>query len=143
MNPSNEPTNQRLSHTQVNDVPNPIVVHFPDFKDAALSLAITSRDFAPCKKLFLDSNWITPELRRNVERFCPGRGEIDHGTGVRDTNALQKACAVLFQEGHIFASAKQLKQVTTLFLEKWSVKCVQHGKKLTIKIRGHPADGRP
>jgi hypothetical protein len=37
---------------------------------------------------------------------------------------------LLFHEGHIFASAKQLKQVATLFLEKWSVRCVQHGKKI-------------
>jgi hypothetical protein len=107
------------------------ILHVPDFKDAAMSIAITSGDFAPCKKLFIESNWITSELRRrHIETIFPKPGEIDIGTGVRDTQAFQNACAVLFHEGRIFTSAKQLKQVVTLFLEKWSMRCVQHGKKI-------------
>jgi hypothetical protein len=133
MDPSNVPTNQGPSHTQVGDVDvsdSATIVHVPDFKDAAMQLAMTSGDFAPCKKLFIESNWITSELRLHVETIFPKPGEIDIGTGVHDTQAFQNACAVLFHEGHIFASTKQLKQVATLFLEKWSVRCVQHGKKI-------------
>jgi hypothetical protein len=106
------------------------VVHVPNFEDAAISLAITSGDFSPCKKLFLESNWITSKLRCHVKTLFPKPGEIDIGTGVRDTQAFQNACAILFHEGRIFVSTKQLRQVATLFLEKWSVRCVQHGKKI-------------
>jgi hypothetical protein len=86
----NETTNQHISPNPVGhvpdapDIPAPLVVHVPDFKDPALLLAITSGDFEPCKNFFLDSDWITPNLRRHVESLFPGREAIDNGTGVRD-----------------------------------------------------------
>jgi hypothetical protein len=86
--------------------------------------------------MFLDTERITPKLHRHVESMFPGRGAIENGTGVPNKAAYQLACSVLFcsvlfKEGCIFASFKQLKQVATLFLDKWGVKkCVQHGKKI-------------
>jgi hypothetical protein len=58
-------------------VPDSITVfHVPDFKGAAISLAMTSGDFAPCKKLFLESNWIPSKLRRHVEIIFPKLGKL-------------------------------------------------------------------
>jgi hypothetical protein len=40
------------------------------------------------------------------------------------------ACSVLFKTGRIFSSSKQLKQVSTLCLDKWGGQCAQHRKKI-------------
>jgi hypothetical protein len=42
------------------------------------------------------------------------------------------ACSVLFEKGRIFSSPLQLKQVATLFLDKWGVQCAKHGKKIVF-----------
>jgi hypothetical protein len=101
------------------------VVHVPDFKDPALSLALSSGDFISCKNMFLNSDcWTTPDLRCHAESMFPAPGAIGNDTGVRDKAAFQQVCSVLFKEGHIFASPKQLNRAATLFLDKWGVKCV-------------------
>jgi hypothetical protein len=60
MDPPNETANQHhLPHdpvVQATDdpvLPSNRFIHVPDFKDPALSLAITSGDFEPCKKCFM------------------------------------------------------------------------------------------
>jgi hypothetical protein len=64
---------------------------------------MTSGDFVPCKNIVLDSDWITPELRRHIdESMFPGWGAIENGTGVRDKAAFQLACYVMFKKGHSF-----------------------------------------
>jgi hypothetical protein len=74
------------------------VIHVPDFKDPTLSLAITSGDFEPCKNMFHDSDWITPDLRQYVKSLFPGRDAIYNGTGVRDTVAFKRACSIIFKK---------------------------------------------
>jgi hypothetical protein len=81
-------------------------IHVPDFKDPALSLAITSGDFEPCKQNLHDSNWMTPDLRQHVESLFPGRDAIDNGTGVRDTVAFKRVCSIIFEKGRVYASSK-------------------------------------
>jgi hypothetical protein len=92
--------NQHPSEPHIEHVPDLHVVHVPDFKDPALSLALSSGDLAPCKTMFLNSNWITPDLRRHVESLVlPALGVIKNGAGVRDEGAFQEACSVIFKEG--------------------------------------------
>jgi hypothetical protein len=50
------------------------------------------------------------------------------------------ACSVLFEKGRIFSSPLQLKQVATLFLDKWGVQCAKHGKKIVFYY--HALDGK-
>jgi hypothetical protein len=49
MDASNESANQHPAETHVEHVPDPLVVHVPDFNYPAVSLVMTSGDFAPCK----------------------------------------------------------------------------------------------
>ena len=105
-------------------------VHVPHFKEPALALAQLSNDYTTCKTMFLDADWVTPDLRRHVESLFPSHHAIKSGTGVRDKTAFKDACSVLFATGRIFSSPTQLKQAASVFLDKWGVKCSQHGKKI-------------
>jgi hypothetical protein len=105
-------------------------VHVPDFKGPALALARISGDYTVCKKIFHEADWVTLELRRHIENLYPSCDDINQGTRVRDKLAFTDACSVLFKKGRIFSSLKQLKQVASLFLDKWGGQCSQHGKKI-------------
>jgi hypothetical protein len=107
-----------------------LTVHVPDFKGTPLSIARLSGDYTVCKKIFKEADWVTPSLRSHVEKFFPSRDAINSGTRVRDKVSFMDACFVLFKTGRIFSSPKQLKQVATIFLDKWGGQCVQHGKKI-------------
>jgi hypothetical protein len=105
-------------------------VYVPAFKGPSLALARSSGDYTVCKKLFSDSDWVTPDLRRHIETLFPSCDSINSGTRVRDKVAFMDACSVLFKKGRIFSSQLQLKQVATLFLDKWGGQCSKHGKKI-------------
>jgi hypothetical protein len=62
MDASNKPANQHPSEPHVEHVPDLHGVHVPDFKDPSLRLALSSGDSAPRKTMFLDCDWMTPDL---------------------------------------------------------------------------------
>jgi hypothetical protein len=121
---------------------------FPTSKqEPALALALLSHDYTACKTMFLDADWITPDLRRHVKSMFPSRDAIMSGTRVRDKIAFKNACSVHFKKGRIFSSPKQLKQVAALFLDKWGGQCSQHGKKIICyyhaPMKRKEKEGRP
>jgi hypothetical protein len=89
-----------------------------------------SGDYSVCKKIFHEADWVTPELRRHIENLFPSCDAINSGTRVRGKLAFVDACSVLFKKDRIFSSPKQLKQVASLFLDKWGGQYSQHGKKI-------------
>jgi hypothetical protein len=120
------------SNTSANHHPTePHVVPVPDFKDLELSLAPSSGNFASCKMMFLDSDWMTPTFVATWRASFLPRVQLimTLGSVTRQLSNLQ-VCSALFEEGHMFASHKQLRQVASLFLNKWRVKCTHHGKKI-------------
>jgi hypothetical protein len=107
-----------------------LTVHVPDFKEPTISVARLSGDYTVCKKIFSEADWVTPDLRRLIETLFPTGDAINSGTRVRDKVAFMNACTILFKEGRIFSSPMQLKQVATVFLDKWGSQCAKHGKKI-------------
>jgi hypothetical protein len=130
MDPSNETDNPTPMVTYTDHHADTLTVYVPDFKQPALASALLSNNYTPCKTMFADADWITPDLRLNVESLFPSQDAITTGTRVRDKLAFKEACSVLFKKGRIFSSPKQLKQIATLFLDKWGGQCSQHGKKI-------------
>jgi hypothetical protein len=132
MDLSNETHNPTPTVTYADHHADALTVHVPDFKQPALASALLSNDYTPCKTMFADADWITPDLRLHVESLFPSQDAITTGTGVRDKLAFKEACTVLFKKGRIFSSPKQLKQVTALFLDKWGGQCSQHRRKKIV-----------
>jgi hypothetical protein len=81
-----------------------LTVHEPDFKGPALSTARLSGDYTVCQQLFSGADWLTPDLRRHIERLFPTCDVINSGTRVRDKVAFMEACTALFEVGRIFSS---------------------------------------
>jgi hypothetical protein len=44
-----------------------LTVYVPDFKAPTVALATSSGDFTFCKKMFLEADWVTPDLCSHVE----------------------------------------------------------------------------
>jgi hypothetical protein len=82
-------------------VPETPLVYVPDFKGPALAMARLSGDYTVCKKLFLEADWVTQDLRRHIETLFPSCDAINSGTRVRDKVAFMDACSVLFEKGRI------------------------------------------
>ena len=99
-------------------LPETLIVHVPDFKGPALAQAKSSGVYTVCKKVFSDSDWVIPDLRRHIENLFPSCDAIHRETRVRDKVAFMDACSVLFKKGRI-SSPMRLSQVVTVFLDKW------------------------
>jgi hypothetical protein len=102
----------------------------PDLKGPALALARISGDYTVCKKIFHKADWVIPELRWHIENMFSCCDDINSDTRVRNKLAFMDACSVLFKKDRTFSSPKQLKQVVSLFLDKWGGQCSQHGKRI-------------
>ena len=108
-------------------------IFVPDFRHATVESAIqdgTTEGFHTARNILQNQSWITRDLQDYMEQFFPQDGDIAQGTAIRNPEAFESACTVLFKHGNIYASAKQLTQVVTLFLDKWGAKAVCHGKKI-------------
>jgi hypothetical protein len=84
------------------------------------------KDFLNRELLKMD--WITTDLRLEVIALFPSRDEKDPATGKRDHDAFVTKAQILFPVGRLFASFKQLDQVSKLFLEAWAISKV-HGQR--------------
>ena len=68
------------------------------------------------KEEFSDKNWITSELKEEIELCAPGKDDIDpKKDNLRNKITLENAANRLFQKGRIFASHIQLVQVVKNF----------------------------
>jgi hypothetical protein len=77
MGPSNETDNTTLTVTHADHHVAALTVHVPELKQPALASALLSNDYTPCKTMFADANWITPDLRLHVESLFPSQDAID------------------------------------------------------------------
>jgi hypothetical protein len=81
MDPPNETANPTPMGTYADIHAEALTVHVPDFKEPVLTLALLSNDYMPCKTMFLDADWTTPDLCLHIESLFPSRDAIKNGTG--------------------------------------------------------------
>ena len=97
-------------------------VHIPDF---TLKFEDTQR-YPPelHVKDMEDNDWITEELRAEVLECCSSKDNIGNPNNhnQRSLGDFEEACLRLFPVGRVFASYKQLHQVSDMFLSSWAVK---------------------
>lgn len=83
----------------------------------------------PCLKELLnvaeslkDCNWVTDGLSAEIQALFPTKNEIDaNNNNQRDLDAFKLKAAKIFPVGRVFASYRQLEQVSSLFLNAWAV----------------------
>jgi hypothetical protein len=95
-------------------------VYIPDFLAAKVESGdgdelIHIRDRPQCK------NWLSDELVNEITGFFPNSDDIDPITGVREHTIFSENCLKLFPQDCIFASDKQIEQMTAMFLEVWAI----------------------
>jgi hypothetical protein len=109
------------------------IIYVPDFCDVSVDSAIadgTRLGLETARNFLQDQNWITRDLLVHLEQFYPQDGDITPGSGIRNPEAFKRACSSVFEKGCIYASSKQLTQVSQLLLDKWGAKSVSLGKKI-------------
>jgi hypothetical protein len=128
---SNESANQHPSKPHVKHVlPDPCGVHVPDFKDPELSLTLSSGDFAPCKTMFLDSDWMTPDLHRHIKSMFPALGVIENDTRVRDKELSRSLFHAMQRRTNLRLSSQTAEASSDVVPRQMGSECVQHGKKI-------------
>ena len=83
------------------------------------------------KSKFDSLNWITVDLQNEIQSCCPTKDEISNlSNGRRDNGSFSNKCSKLFFEGRIFASRKQLDQVSEMFLKSWCCRKIHTSKSI-------------
>jgi hypothetical protein len=103
------------------------VVYIPDFLAAELE---SGNDLIDIRDRLQQKNWLTDKLIHEITKLFPTSDNIDPMTGARDQTRFSENCLKLFPKDRIFASEKQIDQVTTVFLEAWAVVKAHNGKKI-------------
>ena len=103
----------------------------PPFLESKFSSACTHNTHKNVNaELLQKMDWITPELKMEISSHFPSQNDIDIN-GNCDKEKFKVHCELMFPVGRIFASAKQIHQVSTMFLDAWGVSCASSGKKIS------------
>jgi hypothetical protein len=116
-------------------VPNPSVnqatVSIPEFRDMFMNqLAEGMEDPKTLSKNMLKRDWLTPDLRLEIQSLFPEAHEKDD-SGLRNHESYERKISILFPPGRVFASFTQLVQASKLFLDAWAIQKVHQSKKIT------------
>lgn len=149
------------SDSEPEDIPHPTLpppptvlytIYIPTFLDGFLQ---SERPLSELNVELLRQNWLTPDLVREIEDCFPNKQQISNtpeGDNIRDPQAFKVKAAKLFPVGRIFASYKQVDQVSQMFLDAWAVNKVHSAKMVRCfysespqkkrKLHGDPAKRR-
>eukprot|EP00978_Attheya_sp_CCMP212_P039865 scaffold211437_cov24-Attheya_sp.AAC.1 len=62
--------------------------------------------------MLMQKDWITPELKGEISSHFLTKNDIDMTSSCRNKEKFAEACALMFPVGRVFASAKQVHQVS-------------------------------
>lgn len=80
---------------------------------------------------FNSLNWITEDLEKEINLCCPTKDEICNiNNGRRNNDSFSNKCSKLFFAGRVFASRKQLDQVSEMFLKAWCCRKIHTSKSI-------------
>jgi hypothetical protein len=117
-------------------------VYIPTFFPPFRARYDNGEDREALNRELLKMDWITTDLRLEVIALFPTRDEKDPASGKRDHDAFVTKAKILFPQGRLFASFKQLDQVSKLFLEAWAV-CKVHGQRKIYCAHGVSRGKKP
>ena len=103
----------------------------PPFLDPKFTSARTHNTHKNVNSELLQKmDWITPELKIEISSHFPNQNDIDTN-GNRDKEKFKEHCELMFPVGRVFASAKQVHQVSKMLLDAWGVSCASTGKRIS------------
>ena len=106
-------------------------IYVPDWYNGEWT---SNNDFSGISTISKKKNWITNDLKNEIESHYPSTDEIriNKVTRVctRDIDAFKRKCLKLFPVGRIFMSNMQLDQAAKYFLQGWNCKKVHNSKNI-------------